>query len=61
MTSESETVSENTLSNNTSDLVGVARVINHVRENNVTWMVAAMLAYQMGILDRFLAYGAGMC
>lgn len=61
MTNESETVSESSLSSNANDLVGLARVIAHVRENNVTWMVATMLAYQMGVLDRFLAYGAGMC
>jgi hypothetical protein len=61
MTSESGITSDASLSNNANDLVGLARVIDHVKENNVTWMVATMLAYQMGILDRFLAYGAGMC
>ena len=43
------------------DLVGIARLLQHVKENNVTWMVAAMFAYQIGVLDRFLAYGSGMC
>mgnify|MGYP000594123994 CR=1 FL=1 len=43
------------------ELLGTARLIQHIRDNNVSWMVAGLVAYQMGILDKFLAYGAGMC
>ena len=43
------------------DLVGVARLLNNIKENNVTYMVAVLVAYQIGILDKVLTYGTGMC
>lgn len=42
-------------------LVGAARILAHVKENNVTWMVALLVSYQMGLLEHFWAYGSGMC
>lgn len=57
MSSEDNSVSHNT----SDDLVGTARLLNHIKENNVTWLVALLVSYQMGILDKFWTYGTGMC
>ena len=43
------------------DLVGVAKLLNNIKENNVTYMVALLVAYQIGILDKIVTYGSGMC
>ena len=43
------------------DLVGVAKLLNNIKENNVTYMVALLVAYQIGILDKLVTYGSGMC
>ena len=43
------------------DLVGVAKLLNNIKENNVTYMVALLVAYQIGILDKVITYGSGMC
>lgn len=45
----------------TTQVMGLSRLFNNMKENNVSWMVAILVAYQMGILDKLLAYGAGMC
>ena len=58
MSSEEEAVSH---TNTSDDLVGTARLLNHIKDNNVTWMIAILVSYQMGILDKFWNYGSGMC
>ena len=45
----------------TDNIVGTARLLTHIKENNVSWMIGMLVAYQMGILDKALAYGSGMC
>ena len=43
------------------DVIGVARLLQNLKENNVTYMVALLVAYQIGILDKLWNYGSGMC
>lgn len=45
----------------TDDVIGVARLIQNLKDNNVTYMVGLLVAYQIGILDKLFNYGAGMC
>ena len=47
-----ETVAEN---------VKLARLITHLRENNIAWIAACYVAWQMGILDKLFTYGSGVC
>jgi hypothetical protein len=44
-----------------TDAVGAARLLMHIKENNVTWMLGVLIAHQMGLLDKFITYGSGMC
>lgn len=44
-----------------SDVTALARLLLHVKENNVAYMIATLVAYQMGILDKIFTYGSGMC
>lgn len=45
----------------TNDVIGVARLLNHLKENNVSWMIAALVAFQLGILQELYTYGTGLC
>ena len=44
-----------------SDVTGLARLLLHVKENNIPYMLAVLVAYQIGILDKAWTYGSGMC
>jgi hypothetical protein len=43
------------------DVTTIARLSLHVRENHLAYLVGVLVAHQMGILDKVLVYGAGMC
>lgn len=55
---------------NTSDLTndspspeagGLARLLLHLKDNNVSWMIGLLVAYQIGVLDKFVDYTTGLC
>ncbi len=55
---------ENTLDTNqfdSGDVTALARLSLHVKENNIAYLIATLVAYQMGILDKIFTYGSGMC
>jgi hypothetical protein len=52
---------EDVSSSSTDELVGIARLLNHIKENNVSWMVGMLVAYQLGMMDQFWTYGTGLC
>ncbi len=43
------------------DIVGLARLLLHARENNVAYMIGTLVAYQMGLLNFIFEYGVVMC
>ncbi len=43
------------------EIIGLARLLNHAKENNISYLIATAVAYQMGILDFIFYYGVGMC
>lgn len=43
------------------DVTTIARLTLHVRENHLAYLVGVLIAHQVGILDKVLAYGSGMC
>ncbi len=55
---------ENNVDTNTfdcGDVTASARLLLHVKENNIAYLVATLVAYQMGLLDKMFTYGAGVC
>lgn len=38
-----------------------ASVLEHIVERRIEYLVATLIAHQMGILDAFLVYGSGVC
>jgi len=39
----------------------VAMIAQHVRENNIAYLVGCLIAHQMGLLDKVFTYGTGIC
>ncbi len=52
---------DKTNSFDSSDVTTVARLLLHVKENNVGYMIGTLVLYQMGILDKLFTYGSGVC
>ena len=42
-------------------LVGLPRLIHHVRENNVAYLVAMLISYQIGLFQFLQSQAGGMC
>jgi hypothetical protein len=38
-----------------------ASLMLHIRENNIAYLLGVLISYQMGILDKVLAHGSGIC
>lgn len=45
----------------TDPLVGLPRLIHHVRENNVAYLVGMLISYQIGLFQSLQTYAGGMC
>ena len=43
------------------DVATGARLLIHLKENNVQYLLATILAYQLGVLDKMFTYGTGVC
>lgn len=41
--------------------VKLASLIEHIKQNNVSYLIGMLVMYQMGLLDRALTYGTGIC
>jgi hypothetical protein len=39
----------------------LASVINHVRNNNVAYLLGVLIAHMLGLLEKVWGYGSGMC
>ena len=48
-------------SNQVVQAARMATVIQHVRENNIAYLIGLFISHQMGILDKVFTYGAGIC
>lgn len=38
-----------------------ATVLEHIVERRIEYLVATLIAHQMGVLDFLLVYGSGVC
>lgn len=36
-------------------------ILRHVAERRIEYLLGTLIAYQMGLLDKLVAYGAGVC
>lgn len=52
----------------TSEVVEVARkgamaatIINHLKQNRIEYAVFSLLAYSVGLIDKAMTYGQGIC
>lgn len=41
--------------------VQIASIVAHVKENNVAYLVALLLAHTLGLLQEAQTYAAGIC
>ena len=41
--------------------VKLASLIEHIKQNNVSYLIGMLVMYQMGLLDRAFTYGTGIC
>ena len=43
------------------DTARAASIIEHVKENNIAYLLGVLISYQMGLLDQVVTYGPGVC
>jgi len=43
------------------ELTTVARLSLHVKNNNIAYLIGSLVLYQMGILDKLISFGSGVC
>jgi hypothetical protein len=39
----------------------MAIIIEHVKNNNIAYLIGVLISYQMGILDKVVSHGQGIC
>ena len=50
-----------TAAENLVDATRAATIMEHVKENNVSYLLGSLIAYQLGLLDQLFVYTSGMC
>jgi len=38
-----------------------ANIVRHLVERRIEYLLGSLIAYQIGLLDRLIEYGAGVC
>ena len=44
-----------------ADTSKLITVFEHVKQNNIAYLIAIFVSHQLGILDQVITYGSGMC
>lgn len=52
-------MSPETTANAAVETTRVLAILEHVRQNNVAYLVGSLLLYQLGLLDKAMVWGAG--
>ena len=39
----------------------IAMLLQHIRQNNISYMIGTFVLWQMGALDKVITYGSGIC
>jgi len=45
----------------TMDVVQKINIMKHLAERRIEYLLGTLIAYQMGLLDKVVTYGAGVC
>jgi len=43
------------------DVTRVTQYIEHIKQNNIAYLIGLFVAHQLGILDKVLLWGSGIC
>ena len=43
------------------DVAQKVNILRHLAERRIEYLLGTLIAYQMGFLDKLVAYGAGVC
>jgi len=54
-------VSPDTIVDTSIDANKLVTVMEHVKQNNIAYLVALFVSHQLGILDKVLLWGSGVC
>lgn len=44
-----------------ADTSKMITIFEHVKQNNVAYLIAIFVSHQLGILDQVITFGSGMC
>lgn len=44
-----------------ADTSKMITIFEHVKQNNVAYLIAIFVSHQLGILDQVIIFGSGMC
>lgn len=44
-----------------ADITASLRISKHLKENNLTYLVGLLVAMQLGLMDKLISYGGGVC
>jgi len=44
-----------------ADTSKMITIFEHIKQNNIAYLVAIFVSHQLGILDQVLTYGSSMC
>ena len=54
-------VESSTIVETATDVSKMNAYLEHVKQNNVAYLVALFVSHQLGILDNLLLWGSGVC
>ena len=43
------------------DATKLTNVLEHIKQNNIAYLVGLFVSHQLGILDKVLVWGTGVC
>ena len=61
MSQVEDNLSPSATSSTPDDVIGLARLVQHAKDNNIAYLVATLVAFQLGILQELYTYGTGLC
>jgi len=41
--------------------IQIASVLQHLRQNNVSYLLAVLIGHMLGLTEQVVSYGQGMC
>lgn len=50
-----------TVVESTVEITKAASIMQHMKENNIAYLLGVLISYQMGLLDQVVTYGTGIC